>query len=108
LRLYRRSEALQEVIEALQEVRRKLKDFLWHDGRRNFKVVDPAIDLKGMPDDDMWGMDPVYPKPVVYAKLAEAVVKISATMEANNGKRRRTSSLEAGTSRDLDRSSVAR
>jgi hypothetical protein len=36
-------------------------------------------------------------------QLAEAVVKISLTMEVNDGKRRRTGSLEAGTSRDMDR-----
>jgi hypothetical protein len=93
----------QDMLEALQEVKRNLKDFLWHDGKRNIKVVDPAYDLKGMPDDEMWGEDPVHPKPTVYARLAEAVVKISLTMETSEGKRRRTASLEAGTSREQDR-----
>jgi hypothetical protein len=86
----------QNMLDAL-EVRRNLKDFLWYDGKLNFKVVDPAFDLKGMAEENMWGVDPVHPKP---AKLAEAVVKIAATMEATDGKRRRTGSLKAGSSRE--------
>jgi hypothetical protein len=93
----------QDMLDALQEVKRNLKGFLWHDGKRNIKVVDPAYDLKGMADDEMWGEDPVHPKPAVYAKLAAAVVKISLTMETSEGKRRRTGSLEAGTSREQNR-----
>jgi hypothetical protein len=46
------------------------------------RVLDPAMNLKGMAEEDTWGEDPVHPMPTVYSKIAEAVVKISATMEA--------------------------
>jgi hypothetical protein len=62
-------------------------------------VVDPAVDLRGMADDELWRVDPVHPKPAVHAKIAEAVVKASALMETGDGKRRRTDSLEGGLSR---------
>jgi hypothetical protein len=43
---------------------------------------------------DIWGMDPVHPKLLVYAKTATGVVKFINNLAETEGKRRRTDSLE--------------
>jgi hypothetical protein len=91
----------QHMLEDLYEAKRNFKDFLFHDGKRHFKVVDPSVDLKNMAEAEIWGSDPVHPLPGVYDKLAEAVVKIAGGMEEKaDHKRRRTDSLDSGTRRE--------
>jgi hypothetical protein len=41
----------------LQEAKKNFKGFLFHEGKRHFKVVDPAVDLKGMAEAEIWGSD---------------------------------------------------
>jgi hypothetical protein len=38
----------QNMMADLQEAKKNFKDFLFQDGKHHFKVVDPAVDFKGM------------------------------------------------------------
>jgi hypothetical protein len=82
---------------ALADAKQNIKDFLFHSGKRNLKVLDPNIIINSMPGDEVWGPDPVHPLPRVYAKLADSVVKLAASMkEGQDHKRRRTDSEDGG------------
>jgi hypothetical protein len=84
------------MLSALECMRRNLKDFLFHIGRRNTRIVDPVVDIRRMREEEAWGNDPVHPLPQVYAKIAEAINKLSDSHEgATNefGKRARSNTL---------------
>jgi hypothetical protein len=80
-----------KMMKDLDTLKRNYKDFIFRDGRRSMKILDPNVDLRGMEDDDIWGPDPVHPKNNVYQKIAEGIVKMAGEL---SGKRRRTDSLE--------------
>jgi hypothetical protein len=73
---------------SLKEAKQNLKDFLFTDGRRNFRVPDPNIDIQSLKEEDVWGADPVHPLPAVFSKLAEAVAKTVATMQEHVDRKR--------------------
>jgi hypothetical protein len=78
------------MLSALAEAKQNLKDFLFHIGKRNFRVMDPNIIISSMPGEEVWGPDPVHPLPLVYAKMADTVVKMAATMRDSQNNKRRT------------------
>jgi hypothetical protein len=78
---------------SLEILRKNFKDFLFYDGRRNIKVFDPCIDIRGMTDEEAWGDDPIHPTEEAFGKMAASVGKIGLREGA---KRSRTDSLEAG------------
>jgi hypothetical protein len=83
-----------------EEMRGNFKKFLFHDGYRNMKMLDPNVDLRGLAEDEVWGEDPVHPLAAAYKKIAARVIKITNSMskEASSGqteaKRRREDSNE--------------
>jgi hypothetical protein len=90
-----------DMVANLAAAKQLIKDNLFHEGRRNFKVVDPNVDISSLTEEEAWGQDPVHPLPLVYSKIAGAVVKLAASMRSNAGnKRRREDSQEAGPSRN--------
>jgi hypothetical protein len=52
------------------------------------------MDIRGLEDGEVWDTDPVHPLPLVYAKMAGGVIKMTNNMAENKHKRRRTDSLE--------------
>jgi hypothetical protein len=69
-----------DLLEALELHKRVIKDFLYLAHLRNIKVVDPVVDLRGMPDEEVWGTDPVHPREEVYRQLAAGIMVIALTM----------------------------
>jgi hypothetical protein len=80
----------------LELLRKNFKDFLYYDGRRNVKILDPCMDIRSMTDNKVWGMDPIHPTEAVSMKIAASVIKISSNLTVNIAKRNRTDSMEAG------------
>jgi hypothetical protein len=78
---------------SLELLRKNFKDFLFYDGRRNVKVLDPCVDIRHLPDDEVWGEDPIHPKESAFEKIAASVAKIGLR---EGEKRARTDSMEAG------------
>jgi hypothetical protein len=64
--------------------------------RGNVKIVDPAMELRGLENDDIWFVDPIHPIDPIYRRLAIAVITIAASVnedqEHSGTKRRRTDS----------------
>jgi hypothetical protein len=65
------------ILASLEDLRKNLKDFLYLNGKRYVKIVDPTYDMRSMADSEIWGVeDPIHPKPEVYNKLVEWVIKL--------------------------------
>jgi hypothetical protein len=75
-----------------------LKDFLFYDGYRNIRVLDPCMDLRHLDQDEAWGDHPIHPNLVVYSKIAAATAMINDRMRVQETemKRRRDSMGETG------------
>jgi hypothetical protein len=69
----------QRLTTGLEEVRKNVKDFLYYEGRRNVKVMDPAVDIRGLEDGQTWEDDPIHLTPAAYSKLAEGIIKMSSS-----------------------------
>jgi hypothetical protein len=83
------------MLQGLEDIRRNLKDFLFHKGRRNVKVVDPNLDIRGLSNAEIWSSDPVHPKEEVYKKIAEGLINVVATA-TESSKRTRSNSWGTG------------
>ena len=53
-----------------------IKDFLFTSAHRNCRVMDPTKNMAGLAAAEIWGSDPVHPKPEIYDKLAEGVIAV--------------------------------
>jgi hypothetical protein len=84
----------QHMLDTLEMLRKNYKDFLYYEGMKSIKVLDPCIDLRGLDETEVWDNDPVHPQPLVYTRIATAVIKMINSMSENDNKRRRTDSLE--------------
>jgi hypothetical protein len=76
----------------LETLKRYVKDYIFREGIRTMKLVDPNMDLRGIKEEDIWGEDPIYPCPIAYEKMAEGIVRMGVEL---SNKRRRTNSLKA-------------
>jgi hypothetical protein len=68
------------MMNTLEMFRKNFKDFLYYEGMESIKVMDPCMDIRGLEDSDVWDMDPVHPLPLVYAKMAVGVIKMTNNM----------------------------
>jgi hypothetical protein len=66
----------QQQQQSLDILKRSIKDFLFCQGLRFIRVLDPLVDIRGMEAEAIWGMDPVHPSPRVYGKIAAAVARL--------------------------------
>jgi hypothetical protein len=85
-------------LDQLEGVRRHLKAYMFNHRRANVKIVDPAMELRGLENDDIWFVDPIHPIDPIYRRLAIAVITIAASVnedqERAGTKRRRTDSWD--------------
>jgi hypothetical protein len=86
----------QQLMDDLMEVARNFKDFLFTNGLKNGKIVNPLISLKGLQRHEVWDKDPVHPRDGAYDKLAEGIIRVASNLEEAGKKRRRTDSLDGG------------
>jgi len=64
----------EDLRENLQECRGNFKDFLFCNGLRNFRVIDPSPVLQHMPLDEVeqnWDADPVHPTEAGYSRICD-------------------------------------
>jgi hypothetical protein len=90
----------QQQQQNLDMAKKHLKDYLYYDGYRNIRVLDPCIDLRAVDPADAWDEDPIHPTSIVYSRIAAAVAKVNDRMRATEAdmKRRRDSMGESGPS----------
>jgi hypothetical protein len=83
-------------LDQLEGVRRHLKAYMYNHRRANIKIVDPAMELRGLENSDIWFVDPIHPIDPIYRRLATAVITIAADIneeqDQTGSKRRRTDS----------------
>jgi hypothetical protein len=84
----------EQLVDDLEQVSTNFKAFLFTNGLKNGKVVNPLISLRGLQRNEAWGEDPVHPLECAYDKIAEGIVKVAANLEEAGKKRRRTDSLD--------------
>jgi hypothetical protein len=94
----------QQMLDSLELMRKTCKDFLFYEGKKSIKVLDPCVDIRGMEDSEMWGEDPVHPQQLVYEKIATGVIRIQDNQRTSgpgpgpDHKRRRTDSMDESAS----------
>jgi hypothetical protein len=64
-----------------------LKNLMYNSRRRNFRVSDTALHLKGLSNDDIWFTDPVFILLIlsVYRCIAEGVKRLVSNHEERTG-----------------------
>jgi hypothetical protein len=62
-----------EIMAKLAEVKANTKNFMFMNHYHNITVMDPAVDMRGVPEDNIWGTDPIRPKESFYNTLAKSV-----------------------------------
>jgi hypothetical protein len=77
----------------LATLNKATKDFLFLDGFRNARVMDPWMGLRGMQHMEVWGDDPVHIKRGLFKHLAEGV---KITLDKIKGKKRSASQMDGG------------
>jgi hypothetical protein len=90
----------QQQQQHLDIVKKNLKDYLFYDGYRSVRVLDPCMDLRSLGQEDAWDADPVHPSQLAYNKIAAACAKINDRMRSQEqeAKRRRESFGDGGQS----------
>jgi uncharacterized membrane protein YgcG len=64
---------LDTVLASLEDVHRSTRDFLFMEGMRHARVMNPWVGLRSTSPSNIWGEDPVYIKKEVMTLLAEGV-----------------------------------
>jgi hypothetical protein len=87
----------QQQQQQLDLVKKYMKDYLFYDGYRSIRVLDPCLDLRAIGPDEAWDTDPVHPTLAAYNRIAAATAKINDRMREQEveSKRRRESVGEA-------------
>jgi hypothetical protein len=69
---------LDNMVKELEEVHKQVRDFLFVEGLRHVRVMNPWIGMRGSSPSNIWGEDPVLIKTELMPKLVEGV-KITLT-----------------------------
>jgi hypothetical protein len=69
----------EDMEEQLDRYKWGMKEHIRSLGRKNFKVLDPNIDLRSMAEHEVWGEDPVHPLEAAYEKMAAGAITLSLT-----------------------------
>jgi hypothetical protein len=87
---------LPNLLAELAAINKGIKDFLFLEGYRNMRAMDPWVGLRKMDVKDVWGDDPVHIRHCHYKHLADG---IKLTVEKIKGKKRMASQPESATKR---------
>ena len=72
-----------------------IKDFLFTSGMRHGRVMDPARSTSSLVAAEIWGSDPIHPKPMVYEMLADGVVAVEKGCGSARTKRKKSTDTAA-------------
>jgi hypothetical protein len=87
---------LPNLLGELVAINKGIKDFLFMEGFRNMRVMDPWVGLRRLDVNDVWGDDPVHIRRCHYKHLAEGV---KLTLDKIKGKKRTGSQQDSATKR---------
>jgi hypothetical protein len=65
-----------DINKQLADLTKNVKNFMFMNNLRNVVVLDPAVDMKGLADDEIWEDDPIHPRESFYDLLARSVVVV--------------------------------
>jgi hypothetical protein len=68
-----RARFLEDLVADLDDVHKCARDFLFVEGLRNMRVMNPWVGLRGSSPANIWGEDPVHVKQEMQMKLVEGV-----------------------------------
>jgi hypothetical protein len=71
---------LDDMGSQLDTFKRNLKDHIHGLNKKNIKVADPSLDLRGMTPEEIWGADPINPTPEAITKIADGVLLMAAKL----------------------------
>ena len=74
-----------DIRDELSVLKRHLRDYLFVSGMRDVVVVDPNISVRSLAATEIWGADPVHPRPEIYAAIAADLLNLQ---ESVPGKRK--------------------
>jgi hypothetical protein len=86
--------------DSLELLRKHFKDFLYYRSMRHIKIVDPGMD-------EVWGDSAIHPQPLVYCRIAAAIIRIADSMEQEASNKRRQSDSIDGAGRSGKTTCVA-
>jgi hypothetical protein len=67
----------------LEALKRNLKEFVHNLNKKNLKVMDPNIDLRGMDPVDIWGENPIIPLEMAADKLVDSLLLMASHFNNN-------------------------
>jgi hypothetical protein len=79
------------MVKELEEVHKHIRDFLFVEGLRHVRVMNPWVGLRGSSPANIWGEDPVLIKTAMLPKLVEGV---KLTLSKITLKRRSDNSIQ--------------
>jgi hypothetical protein len=62
----------------LESLKRNLKDHVYNLNRRNIKVMDPMLDLRGLDPSEVWGSNPIIPLDAAASKLVDGLMLMAS------------------------------
>jgi hypothetical protein len=72
----------------LESLKRNLKDHVYNMNRRNIKVMDPMLDLRGMDPSEVWGPNPIILLEEAAGKLADGLMLMASHLEDSSNNMR--------------------
>jgi hypothetical protein len=85
-----------QLLQDLMEMADNQRDFTFTAGYRQFKILDPMVSWRALPQEEVWATDPTHPTAAAYKKIAVGVIHLNMHMESGAKKRARTNSFETG------------
>jgi hypothetical protein len=80
--LNRRDEYFREEMEVqLEAFKRITKDFIYNMKKKNVKVADPNLDIRGMTAAEIWGGDPIYLQEEAVKKMVDGFMLMAAKID---------------------------
>jgi hypothetical protein len=78
----------------LKELVANFKEFAFRAKYKNVMMVDPAISMRHMTREEVWGKDPVHPEKAAYKKVADGVVWLADKQSQTSIKRQRSNTAD--------------
>jgi hypothetical protein len=75
----------------LDTFKRSIKDHIHNLQRRNIKVVDPNLDIRGMDPADIWGDDPIHPREEAAKKIVNGILLMASKFNERPPEQRQSS-----------------
>jgi hypothetical protein len=75
----------EDMYTQLEALKRNLKEYIHNLNKKNLKVMDPNMDLRGMDPADIWGDNPITPLDMAADKLVDGLLLMASHLNNNAG-----------------------